>query len=65
MFLIICIRLRLLQKALLCVDRALLSNVEGLSMNGRNYTDFKMATVRPELIEEWFFLLQEAQIDTM
>jgi len=34
-------------------------------MNGRNYTDFKMATVRPERVEGWFFLLQEAQIDTM
>jgi len=45
---VICIMRRLLQNALLCFDRALLSNVEGLSMNGRNYNDFKMVTVRPE-----------------
>ena len=31
---------RLLQNALLCFDM--------LSMSGRNYNDFKMATVRPE-----------------
>ena len=29
---------------------------EGLSMNGRNYTDFKMATVRPEPVEGWIFI---------
>jgi len=34
---------RLLQNALLCFDR--------LSMNGRNYNDFKLVTVRPEPVE--------------
>ncbi len=37
---------RLLQNALLCFDR--------LSMNGRNYNDLKMATVRPEPVEGCF-----------
>jgi hypothetical protein len=45
---------RLLKNALLCFDRALLSNVEGLSMNGRNSIDFKKATVRPEPVEGCF-----------
>ena len=29
---------------------------EGLSMNGRNYNDFKVATVRPEPVEGCSFI---------
>jgi hypothetical protein len=45
---------RLLLKALLCFDR--------LSMNGRNYNDFRMTTVRPEPVEGGFLFLHEAPL---
>ncbi|EKD40771.1 MAG: hypothetical protein ACD_74C00185G0001 [uncultured bacterium] len=49
---------------LLCFDKALLSNVEGLSMNGRNYNDFKIATVRPEPVEGPFSIFTRGTIYT-